>query len=65
MKLIRTPDLTYILILSFLLCLGLQGDLFPRDVKDVYHVEKCFEQQRCRHYGGVFTRRAFLEIQWN
>jgi hypothetical protein len=62
MKLIRTPDLTYILILLSPLRLGLQGDLFPRDVNNVYHVEKYFELQRCRHYGGVFTRRPFLEI---
>jgi hypothetical protein len=40
MKLIRTPDLTYILILSSLLSLGLQDLIFPRDMKDVYHVEK-------------------------
>jgi hypothetical protein len=65
MKLIRKPDLTYILILSSLLRVGLQGDLFPRDTEDVHHVEKCFQQQCFRHYGGVFTRLSVLEIQWD
>lgn len=72
MKLIRTPGITSplpppkcILILSSPLRLGLQDDLFPRDMKDVYHVEKYFEQQRCGHYGGVLTQLSLLEIPWD